>query len=498
MEKLKIIYTSDVHGCLFPENKGSFLQCVGEFEKDGNTLVIDGGDSLVGTPLLSLLKEEGKLSKVLAQVYNYGGYDYFTLGNHDFDYGYELLKEFAMEMNATCLTANIMDTERKMPIMPYDIVTLRNGLKVGICGIVTDRVGKIFAPEVLGSLRVGDALHMARQCYQRMTQEADVTICVYHGGFEEDLDTGKRQEQGNENIGGRICKELDFDVLLTAHQHREIQGRYYHGTYVMQLPAKGEKYGEIFVDVEAPMMSIRSALREPGVFLPPKLIDLLAPYQKKVEQWMKEELCLLYDKMETTSDKISLVTKGSPIADLLHHVQLSAVEADISLVCLPNDPIFLPEVLTVGDFFRSFPHANQLVVVEMTGEILYEGLIRSASYIHWTPKGFVVDPRFLQPKPQHYNYDFFANVTYTILCNPYYEENQVSHVKVGGEPLDLEKTYRVTMMDYRASGAGGYENYHKCPVVQRCEKTTQQLLLDYFREKMPRAIPLYHGVTVEA
>lgn len=498
MQKLKIIYTSDIHGNLLPEEKGSLLQCMGEFEKNSNTIVIDGGDSLVGTPLLKGAYEKGQLPSLLSEVYNYGCYDYFVLGNHDFDYGYDLLKEFVTKMDATCLTANIVDTQRNIPILPYDVVTLRGGLKVGICGIVTDRVGKIFTPEQLGSLRVGDAFHMAKQCCDRMRQEADVVICVYHGGFEEDLDTGTRRELGNENIGGRICRELDFDILLTAHQHREIQGRYYHGTYVMQLPSKAEKYGEIYVDVEPPMMTIGSVVRTAGVFIPPKLIDLLAPYQEQVELWKKEELCLLYEPMETTQDKISLVIKGSPIADLLHHVQLSNLEADISLVSLPNDPIFLPEVFTVGDFFHCFPHANQLVVVEMTGEILYEGLLRTATYLHWTPKGFVVDPRFLQPKPQHYNYDFFANVTFTILCNPYYEENKVSHVKVCGEPLDLEKNYRVVLSDYRASGAGGYENYHKCPVVGRCEQTTQELLLDFFKEKMPRPIPSYHGVTVEA
>lgn len=498
MQKLKIIYTSDIHGSLLPEKKGSLLQCMGEFEKNSNTVVIDGGDSLVGSPLLKLAQKKGDLAKLLSKVYNYGNYDYFILGNHDFDYGYHLLKDFVNEMDATCLTANIVDTQRMIPILPYDILTLRGGLKVGICGIVTDRVGKIFSQEQLGSVRVGDAFHMAKQCCDRLRQEADVVICVYHGGFEEDLDTGKRQELGNENIGGRICKELDFDILLTAHQHREIEGRYYHGTYVMQLPSRGEKYGEIEVDVEKPMMSIRSSLRKPGVFLPPKLIDLLAPYQEQVEVWMKEELCLLYDSMETTTDKIALVKNGSPIADFLHHVQLSAVEADISLVSLPNEPIYLPEVFKVEDFFRCFPHANQLVVVEMTGEILYEGLLRAASYIHWTPKGFVVDPRFLQPKPQHFNYDFFANVSFSILCNPYYEENKVSSVKVGGEPLDLDKIYRVVLSDYRASGAGGYENYHKCPIVQRCEQTTQELFLQYFKEKMPRAIPSYHGVTIEA
>ena len=58
MKKLKIIFTSDTHGHLFPENytakckeDSGLLNIAQQIEKDGNTLVIDGGDTLQGTPL---------------------------------------------------------------------------------------------------------------------------------------------------------------------------------------------------------------------------------------------------------------------------------------------------------------------------------------------------------------------------------------------------------------------------------------------------------------
>ena len=59
MEKtVQIYYTSDTHGHIFPvnyaagypENSG-LLNLAAQVEKDGNTLVLDGGDSLQGTPL---------------------------------------------------------------------------------------------------------------------------------------------------------------------------------------------------------------------------------------------------------------------------------------------------------------------------------------------------------------------------------------------------------------------------------------------------------------
>ena len=59
-----------------------------------------------------------------------------------------------------------------------------------------------------------------------MKDKVDVSVCVYHGGFECDIDTGKIVETSGENVGTKICDELDFDVLLTGHQHIGIKGRY--------------------------------------------------------------------------------------------------------------------------------------------------------------------------------------------------------------------------------------------------------------------------------
>ena len=87
---LNIYYTSDTHGHLFPSGDGrggSMLQCFGEFQKDGNTLILDGGDTIQGAPLIKYLREKNQLEEVLPRAFAQAGYDYFTLGNHDFNYG---------------------------------------------------------------------------------------------------------------------------------------------------------------------------------------------------------------------------------------------------------------------------------------------------------------------------------------------------------------------------------------------------------------------------
>ena len=67
-----------------------------------------------------------------------------------------------------------------------------------------------------------------------MHGQVDLTVCVYHGGFERDLTSGRVLSESTENIGYRICQELDFDILLTGHQHMSVAGQMVFGTFVVQ------------------------------------------------------------------------------------------------------------------------------------------------------------------------------------------------------------------------------------------------------------------------
>lgn len=498
MKKLKLIYTSDIHGSFYPEGEGgSFLQCLDEFEKDSNTLVIDGGDIFFGSSSTRFMSGERDFETYVAPMFNHGNYDYVVFGNHDFDGGYEKLRYFANELDATCLLANVVDKSKGINTLPFDIRTMRSGMNVGITGIVTDFVNVFQSKDNLAWLTVTDAFEAAKKASLDMDGLSDIKICVYHGGFENDLETDELLIDTNENIACKICRELDFDILLTAHQHTALEGRYLFGTYVMQLPARGKMFGEIHVEMEAPIISIHGSLKKPGVSVPIPMLELLLPIKSQADRWLEEELCLLYEPLINSENKIKQAILGCPLADFVNHVFLETTGADISCASLPNNSGTLPPVLTVKHIVDMFSHANRLLVLEITGEILYEALMVSGSYFKLTPSGFIVDPSFLRPREEHYHYDFFANVRYSVLCNPHYKENKVADVWIRGEPIDFLKTYTIAMSEFRASGVGGYDFYAKCPIKKVSKKDIQLLLIDYCRKKMPREIPSYHGLTLE-
>ena len=225
MKQLTIYFTSDVHGYFSPldyptgEHADTGLaNCMSRFQNDGNTLIIDGGDTLQGSPFTYYLHKNGLESPcVPARIMNCAGYDFFTLGNHDFNYGQDYLRRYIRAMDARCLCANVHGLEG---VHDYAVVTLQNGLRVGLTGIVTHHVNIWERPENLTGLTITEPVPAAAAALAAMKAEnVDITVCIYHGGFECDLDTGAVQTDSDENQGYRICRELDFDVLLTGHQH---------------------------------------------------------------------------------------------------------------------------------------------------------------------------------------------------------------------------------------------------------------------------------------
>ena len=140
-------------------------------------------------------------------------------------------------MDGVCLCANVEDLGGELPIRPWAVHTLANGLRVGITGVVTDFVNVWEQPQNLERLRVTDAFQAALTACSALRDQCDVRVCIYHGGFEEELETGRVLSDSGENIACKIARELDFDLLLTGHQHMAVEGVELSGTYAVQPPA---------------------------------------------------------------------------------------------------------------------------------------------------------------------------------------------------------------------------------------------------------------------
>ena len=168
--EFKIIYTSDTHGHIFPvdyalkkETPGGLLALAAQTEKDGDTLILDGGDSLQGTPLSQYYIENSRDFSLhpVAESFNALGLDYYTLGNHDFNFGYAALRDYIRAMKAGCLCANLKDLGGELKLAPWAVHTLKNGLRIGITGLVTDYVNIWEQPQNMEQLQISAAFKAA-------------------------------------------------------------------------------------------------------------------------------------------------------------------------------------------------------------------------------------------------------------------------------------------------------------------------------------------------
>lgn len=478
MNKLTIYFTSDTHGYLYPTHFRDLRpHPMGllsmRFPKDENTLIIDGGDTLQGSPLTYYCHINGVDSPV-AQALNDRGYDYVTLGNHDFNYGPEALGRYLSDLNAQCLCANVQDEKGRLPLLPGTVHVLGNGLRVGLVGIVTDWVNRWEKKENLVGLTVSDPLEAARQAIAAMPPH-DVLIGVYHGGIEKDLSTGRSLSDTDENIACRLCEELPFDLLLTGHQHIALAEASWHGTHIVQTPCNAEQYIKVTLNEDG---RFHSALC--GV---PDRAELTDREQKLLDElngWLDHPVGHLSQPI-WPEDHLTMALRGTPIADFFNMVQLEASGADVSCAALANSVRGFDSQVTVRDVVASYVYSNTLKELEVTGAILRDALEQCATYFQVDAgKQVRIDPHFLEPKEAHYNYDYFAGIAYAFDLNRPVG-SRVVELKRNGREIAPDEKLSLCMCDYRATGAGDFDFYRSCKILREIQTDVSELILNYLR-----------------
>ncbi len=487
METATIYYTSDTHGYLFPTNyiddeirPMGVLQATHQFTKDDNTIVIDGGDTLQGSAMAKYVQEHPEAGIPQALAFNAAGYDLVTLGNHDFNYGRERLAAYLEALEARCLCANVEVLDGELPIEPFRVVSLPNGIRIGFVGIVTDYVNLWEKPEHLAGLRVTDAFEAARKSLDAIKRRCDATVCIYHGGYEADLETGRELSSSGENIGFRIATQLSYDVVLCAHQHMDIPGRVIGGTLTLQLPANAAKFAKLTLSKDRfGKVSVSALTIQTGIEHADHPYDDLLPLEQDVQRWLAQPAGVLAQAIPPAT-KLESACGGSRIADFYNQIQMDCTHAEISCTSLGNIPAGFSKEVTIRQIIATYQFPNTLVVLEVDEAILRKALERCAEYFTLQEDGTPrISDAFLIPKVEHYNYDYFAGIDYAFdLRKPI--GGRVVRLSKDGKPLE-NRPYTLCMNNYRATGAGGFEFYQNCRIIRVVNEDVQDLAMEYFK-----------------
>lgn len=495
---LSIRFTSDTHGYLFPTNYADnqtramgLMALAAEFPHDGNTLILDGGDTIQGSPLTNFyhrltpqarrhcLASDAYGSHPIAAVMNLAGYQYVTLGNHDFNYGVEGLAAYLRALHARCLCCNIRDRDGLLPIAPYAIHQLQNGLRVGLVGACTPYVARWENPKTVRQLAIEEPLPACARALAAIQPQCDVTVLLYHGGFECDLTTGEALTDSRENEACRICRELDFDLVLTGHQHMRVDGVRFGHSYAVQPGYRAPHACAVTVTLHEDGSKSFSSEILPAAAAPlPEAAALLAPLERQVQAWLDTPAGRL-DLPLTGGDHLSQAIHGSPLANFINTVQLAASGAQVSACALPNEFKGLPTMVTVRDVASTYIYTNTLVVLELNRAALRRYMERSAMYFTLDETGAPrIAEEFLVPKVEHYNYDYFSGVDYTFdIRRPAGE--RVTSIRLGGREMSETETVTVCVNSYRFCGTGGYGFLPSQKVVADIQVDVADAMIEY-------------------
>ena len=216
-----------------------------------------------------------------------------------------------------------------------------------------------------------------------------------------------------------------------------------------------------------------------------------ADMERGAQAWLDQVVGHLETPM-LPDTPLRMAAEGSALADLFNTVQLAASGAQISVTSLANDAAGLPQTVRRRDILNAYPYTNTLTVLEITGAVLRRAMERSAEYFTRNADGSLrVSDCFLEPKVEHYNYDYYAGVTYAYdIARPVGE--RVVELTFNGTPVKDTDVFTACLSSYRASGTGGYDGYVGCPIVREIGTEMSDLLLDYFK-RYGGELPLARG-----
>ena len=352
-------------------------------------------------------------------------------------------------------------------------------------------------PHQLPGIKVTDAVDAAREALKELQAAgAELTVCIYHGGFENDISTGRPLSDTAENQAWRMCQELDFDVLLTGHQHMTLPAAHIRKTWTCQPPDKARSYIRMEVTVrDDRSVSAESALLPAGDRTEPGMAAFLTEMHDTVSHWLDLPVGSL-DTALIPGDHLFMAVHGSLIANFFNQVQLAASGADLSATCLGNEVRGFERSVSIRDIVATYIYPNTLCTIRVNREILRRALERSAEYFNLDESGTLrVSDSFLRPKEEHYNFDYIAGVEVDIdISRP--RGQRVLSIRRHGKELPPDESLTLCLNNYRAAGSGGYEFYAECETLNDTPVEVVELIMDYITKHRKITVDKTRWLTV--
>lgn len=459
------------------DTSGSLAQVatvIQELKKENeNTLVLDCGDSIQDNSADLFLEDE---IHPMIKGMNLIGYDTWTLGNHEFNYGMDTLERVMKQSKAKVLCGNVYGETGSAIADKYEIIE-KDGVKVGIIGMVTPNITK-WDSENLKNSKVTDSVEETKAVITEIKDKVDVIIAVEH--------MGENNEYGVANSGvidlAESCPEID--LIVAAHEHKAVEGEVYNNVLIVENKNGGQTLAKVDISLEKDsdgnytVTNKESKLIETAEYEADKeIVETFSEYDERA----KAEANVVIGKLEGGSLVPDAEIPGIPQAqieetamiNLINEVQMYYTGAQVSGAALFN----IDANMSVGDIKKCdtaliYKYANTLYKLEMTGEQLKKYMEWSASYYNTYKDGDLTIS--FDPEVRAYNYDMFSGVNYEVNIAKEAGERIENLTFSDGTPIKDTDVITVAVNNYRANS----QLLSYGPIYQEGEELPKLLEID--------------------
>ena len=425
---VRIIATSDLHGKFMPWDyalneespSGSMTQLATAVRayRTENTLLVDAGDTIQDNSADIFVREPG--IHPMVKALNALDYDVWVTGNHEYNYGMEVLKKTIADLECTVLVGNVRDEGGRPLADGYALFDV-GGARVAVIGMVTPNITRWDAAN-LAECTVSDPLAETRAILDAIAGQYDVLVGVFHMGIDDEYGM---PDSGVTDILN-ACPE--FDVMISSHEHRRIPSMDINGVLVVQnlnmaqtmavIDLTLERDGDAWKVVDKASESVSIADYPPDPGLTAQLEDdhrhALADAEALIGR--------LEDGPLAPENEIAAIPtariEDTALMDLINEVQMYYTGADVSAAALTTDSANL----CTGDIRKCdmsiiYRYTNTLYKLHMNGAQLKKFMEWSAAYYNrYQPGDLTVS---FNEHIHAYNYYMFAGVNYEInIANP--------------------------------------------------------------------------------
>ncbi|WP_242218995.1 bifunctional 2',3'-cyclic-nucleotide 2'-phosphodiesterase/3'-nucleotidase [Bacillus cereus group sp. BfR-BA-01380] len=541
--KLRILETSDIHVNLMnydyyqtkTDNKVGLVQTAtlvnqarGESK---NSVLFDDGDALQGTPLGDYVAKvkglEGDYVHPLYRLMNMMKYDVISLGNHEFNYGLDYLKQATSKTQFPVINSNVYDANNgKNYFKPYhvfekeveDEAGQKHKVKIGVMGFVPPQIMSWDKANLEGKVIAKDIVATAKEMIPKMKAEgADVIVALAHSGIDKN-----GYNIGMENASYYLTDIPGVDAVLTGHSHAVVTDNF-NGVPVVMPGAFGSNLG--IVDMELKQVNgewkVQKDKSKPSVR---PIADSKGNAKVDSDQSLVEAI---KDDHEGTIKYVNTPV-GETTAPINSYFAL--VQDDPSVQIVTNAQKWYTEKKMKGTKFEGLPilsagapfkaggrngatyytdipagtlaiknvadlyvYPNTLYAVKVNGAQLKDWLEMSAGQFNQIDPKNKDEQKLVNINYPTYNFDVLDGVKYEIdVTQPAkYDKdgkvvneaaNRIVNLTFAGKPVTDSQEFVVATNNYRGSSQT-FPGVSKGEVLLQSPDETRQIIVEYMKEK---------------